>query len=128
MNDAQANVALDGDTRRCCNYSDCMNDYPCQIHNADLVIADLRKRLEALDKIMDFANRPDLDKALAEHDAALLAQCSKECTESLAAAGCVVQKLEADNAALREALRMALEFMPDIPSKAEARALLEEKP
>jgi hypothetical protein len=27
-----ANVALDGDTRRCCNNPDCGNDYPCALH------------------------------------------------------------------------------------------------
>lgn len=31
--EAAANVALDGDTRRCCNHPDCANDWPCPIHS-----------------------------------------------------------------------------------------------
>lgn len=30
--EVRATVALDGDTRRCCNNPDCSNDYPCAQH------------------------------------------------------------------------------------------------
>jgi hypothetical protein len=30
--EAEASVALDGDTRRACNNPDCSNDWPCAVH------------------------------------------------------------------------------------------------
>jgi hypothetical protein len=39
-------VALDGDTRRCCNNPDCSNDYPCPTHPESKRASTLEKENE----------------------------------------------------------------------------------